>query len=147
MIVVQGLSRCVPTLLSPAPVEYPTILLWTEKPFSSCYFVFTISADLELKSNITDADLRTAGFLLPGGLFERIIGQETAKAGTISLQSVMLYKDMAVLSFGRQRFRLLHCADIHCVRVDVENKNPLGVQQKLADFIRAIIDECMKSVC
>jgi hypothetical protein len=58
----------------------------------------------------------------------------------------MLHKDMAVLSFGRQRFRLVHCADIHCVRVDVEGNNPVGIQQKLQDFIKLIVAECMKSL-
>jgi hypothetical protein len=53
---------------------------------------------------------------------------------------------MATLTFGGQRFRLVNCADIHCVRVDVEGSNPLGIQQKLQDFISRIIDECMKSL-
>jgi hypothetical protein len=141
----------VPTLLAPAPVNDPNIVTWTDAAFSSCYFVFTLSEELGQFATVTDADLKSAGFL-PGGMFERIVGkalswsQDTAVGSTVDMQSVLLHKDVALLSFGRQRFRLVHCADIHCVRVDVEGVNPIGVQQKLHDFISRIIDECMKSL-
>ena len=54
---------------------------------------------------------------------------------------MILHKDLVVLAFGRQRFRLVHCADM-----DIEGSNPIGVQQKLHDFISVIVQECMKSL-
>jgi GTPase SAR1 family protein len=141
----------VPTLLSPAPLSDPNVANWADGPYSSCYFVFTLAEELGQSSTVTEAELKSAGFL-PGGMFERIVGkalswsQDTARGCSIDLQRVMLHKDMAVLAFGRQRFRLVQCADIHCVRLDVEGANPVGIQQKLFDFIKRIIDECMKSL-
>jgi GTPase SAR1 family protein len=141
----------VPTLLSPAPSNDLNVTSWTDAAFSSCYFVFTLSDELSQSSTLTEADLKSAGFL-PGGMFERLVGktlswsQDTAVGHTFDLRSVLLHKDVAVMAFGRQRFRLVHCTDIHCVRVDVEGAHPVGVQQKLQDFILLIIDECMKSL-
>jgi GTPase SAR1 family protein len=141
----------VPTLLSATPTNDLNLLRWTEAPYSSCYFVFTLLEELSQSTTISVSDLRSSGFL-PGGMFERIVGkalswsQDTAKGSGINLQSVLLFKDMATLTFGGQRFRLVNCADIHCVRVDVEGSNPLGIQQKLQDFFSRIIDECMKSL-
>jgi GTPase SAR1 family protein len=141
----------VPTLLAPAAVNDANVVNWTDGAFSSCYFVFTLSAELEGASTVTEAELKSAGFL-PGGMFERIVGkalswsQDTAVGCVFDLQSALLHKDVAVLAFGRQRFRLVHCADIHSMRVDVEGAHPIGVQQKLQDFILSIIAECMKSL-
>jgi hypothetical protein len=137
----------VPTLLAPAPVNDPNIITWTDMAFSSCYFVFTLSEELGQSSTVTDAELKSAGFL-PGGIVGKALSwsQDTAVGSTVDMHSVMLHKDLAVLSFGRQRFRLVHCADVHSVRVDVEGDNPVGIQQKLQDFIKRIIDECMKSL-
>jgi GTPase SAR1 family protein len=141
----------VPTLLTPASPEDAFIVNWTSAEYSTCYFAFTLSPDLGRFSTVTGAELRAAGFL-PGGMFERIVGkalswsQDTSVDAAIDLQSVILHKDVAVLAFGRQRFRLVNCADIHCVRVDVEGAHPIGVQQKLQDFIQRIIGECMKSL-
>jgi GTPase SAR1 family protein len=141
----------VPTLLDTARLDDKRVVLWTNAPFSTCYFVFTLDDELQRSSTVTEAELKSAGFL-PGGMFERIVGkalswsQDTAVGCAFDLQSALLHKDVAVLAFGRQRFRLVHCADIHCVRVDVEGAHPIGVQQKLQDFILRIIDECMKSL-
>jgi GTPase SAR1 family protein len=141
----------VPTLLAPVAVNDANVVNWTDEAFSSCYFVFTLSAELEGASTVTEAELKSAGFL-PGGMFERIVGkalswsQDTAAGCAFDLQSALLHKDVAVLAFGRQRFRLVHCANIHSVRVDVEGAHPIGVQQKLQDFILSIIAECLKSL-
>jgi GTPase SAR1 family protein len=141
----------VPSLLTPASPEDCFIVNWTTAEYSTCYFAFTLSPELGRSSTVTDAELRAAGFL-PGGMFERIVGkalswsQDTSVDAAIDLQRVTLHKDVAVLAFGRQRFRLVNCADIHCVRVDIEGAHPIGVQQKLQDFIQRIIDECMKSL-
>ena len=139
----------VPTLLKPAPLHDANVADWTDLSVASCYFVFTLSEELVQSSTVTEAELKGEGFL-PGGMFERIVGkalswsQDTAAGCTYDLKSALLYKDVAVLAFGRQRFRLVHCVDIHCVRVDVEGSHPIGVQHKLQDFIMRIIDECMK---
>jgi hypothetical protein len=141
----------VPTLLAPAAAGDDNVSNWTDGAFSSCYFVFTLTAELDGSSTVTAAELKRAGFLA-GGMFERIVGkalswsQDTAIGCMFDWQTALLHKDVAVLAFGRQRFRLVHCADIHCVRVDVEGTHPIGVQQKLQDFILSIIAECMKSL-
>jgi hypothetical protein len=141
----------VPTLLAPASPNDPNVTSWTDGVFSSCYFVFTLTEELGLSPTVMETDLKSLGFL-PGGMFERIVGkalswsQDTAVGSSINLQSSLLHKDVALLAFGRQRFRLVHCADIHCVRVDVEGAHPIGVQQKLQDFISRIIGECMMSL-
>ena len=142
----------VPTLLPPASLLDPIVSQWTDQRSSRCYLVFTLAEDLEQSTTLTEADLRSAGFL-PGGMFERIVGkalswsQDTVRGSSINLQSVLLHKDVVVLAFGRQRFRLVHCPDLHCVRVDIEGDNPIGIQQKLLDFACKIIDECMRSLC
>jgi hypothetical protein len=142
----------VPTLLSPASPEDPAVVEWTDRPFMSCYFVFTLHDDLQCSNTLTSAELRTSGFL-PTGMFERLLGkalswsQETTRSGSINVQSVLLHKDLAVLSFGGQRFRFVNCADIHCIRVDVEGCNPLGVVQRLLEFVGKIKDECLKHLC
>jgi hypothetical protein len=141
----------VPTLLATAPHDDPAVLVWTDKPCVTGYFVFTLLDDFADTCTLTAGDLKSSGFL-PGGMFERLMGkalcwsQETARGASLNLQSVLLHKDLAVLSFGGQRFRLVHCADIHCVRVDVEGSNPIGIMQKLLDFIVKVTEECMKSL-
>ena len=141
----------VPTLLSPASLTDHNIINWTDQPYSTCYLVFTLVDDLEMSPNLTEADLHSAGFL-PGGMFERMIGkaiswsQDTARSSNINIQNILLYKDIAILTFGRQRFRLIHCPDLHSIRVDIEGDHPIGIQQKLLSFALKIIDECMKSL-
>jgi hypothetical protein len=91
--------------------------------------VFTLVQQLGTASAVTEADLKESGFL-PGGTFERIMGkalswsQDTAKGSAVNLDSVVLHKNLAIMSFGNQRFRLALCPEIHCVRVDVEGINP-----------------------
>jgi len=140
----------VPTLLSPAPLADLAVANWTDcGTVRSSHIVFTLIEDLHNSSTLSATDLKSSGFL-PGGMFERLVGkalswaQTTTKHACLSLHSVLLYKDVAVLSFGQQRFRLVNCSDIHCVRVDIEGSNPIGVLNKLLDFVNKIIDECMK---
>jgi GTPase SAR1 family protein len=142
----------VPALLTPTPENDPDALHWTDLPCESAHLIFTLSEDkLETAGVIDAADLQRYGFL-PGGMFERVVGkalswsQDTARGGRLNLRSVMLHKDMAVLSFGRQRFRLVHCPDIHCVRVDIDGCHPIGVMQKLLAIVDKIIAECMPSL-
>jgi len=142
----------VPTLLPRARMDDPSIVQWSTAACSSCYFVFTLDEELCSNAIVSESDLKKVGHL-PRGTFERIVGkalswsQRTAKASTLNLQSVILHQDNAVLSFGMQRFRLVLCNDIHCVRIDIEGEHPLAVHQKIMDFIRSIINEFMKCLC
>lgn len=141
----------VPSLLSSVPANSLSAVHWTEQPFSSCFFVFTLSTDLQNSATITAENLKSLGFL-PKILFERLVGkalvksQDASKGSSvdIDMQNVLLCQDVAVLTFGRQRFRLVHCPDIHCVRVDIEGRNPAIVQQRLMDLVAQIIEEGMK---
>jgi GTPase SAR1 family protein len=142
----------VPALLMPTSDSDHDALHWTDLAYESAHLVFTLSIEkLESFGVIETADLQSYGFL-PGGMFERVVGkalswsQDTARGGRLNLRSVVLHKDVAVLSFGRQRFRLVHCPDLHCVRVDIEGSNPIGVLQKLLTIVDKIIDECMPSL-
>eukprot|EP00600_Ochromonadales_sp_CCMP1393_P012408 CAMPEP_0174997026 /NCGR_PEP_ID=MMETSP0005-20121125/723_1 /TAXON_ID=420556 /ORGANISM="Ochromonas sp., Strain CCMP1393" /LENGTH=306 /DNA_ID=CAMNT_0016251503 /DNA_START=19 /DNA_END=939 /DNA_ORIENTATION=+ len=97
----------VPTLLPLLPAEID-MNNWTDNTTSTCFFVFTLSADLSSNSTITQQELRKDGFL-PSGMFERLIGksiswaQSTAKGAAINLHNVMLFKDVSILQFGGRR--------------------------------------------
>jgi hypothetical protein len=140
----------VPALMQPAPTADPHVASWTDAPYLSMYFVFTLSAH-KLQDNpaVLEQDLRSDGFL-PNGMFERIVGkalswsQDTSRGARLNLRGIVLYRNMAIMSFGRQRFRLVHCPSIHSIRVDIEGECPIGVQQKLAAIIDKIMSECMR---
>ena len=150
----EGTSQyLVPSVLSPVPSNDASLLDWTDDAYCSCFFVFTVTADLEHSPALTKADLATHGFL-PTGLFERCVGealswaQSTSNQESFNIEDVaVLHKDLAIMMFGRQRFRLLLCNDINCIKVDIEgSSNPRTVQFRLLSLIKKIIDTCMKNL-
>jgi len=92
-------------------------------PYHTCYFIFSSSKDMENNHIIRLADLRSDGFL-PNGLFERLIGksigwcQLTSKVPQINMD--LLFKDLVILRYGRQRFKLSLLNDLNSIRLDVE---------------------------
>lgn len=141
----------VPALLPRTDPTTPDMREWTNEPYQSCFFVFTASNELGENSVLLQEDVRKEGFL-PAGLFERIIGKAiawciaTTKAGKFNIRNVTLHKELAILSFGSQRFRLTLCPKINSVRVDIEGKNPLVIQGRLYDLMRDVMNECMRSL-
>jgi hypothetical protein len=143
----------VPALLRPVQQQYMSdIRNWTEASsiVNACVFVFSVSKSFRNNSTINMEDLKRDGFL-PSGLFERVIGkavawsQSTSKE-TFHLSDALLFKDVAVLCFGRQRFRLTSYPMLGCMVVDIEGKSPISVHDRLLEQIRSVMSECMQSL-
>ena len=144
----------VPALLPAAPSGMICGAEWgnrNEKDVLTCYMVFSMSASFVSTTAISQNVLRTKGFL-PNGLFERLLGkciawsQKVSVTGCLRLGSMALYKDMALLHFGSQTFRITPLYHLHCIRIDIEGSNPLPVMQRIHEFVLDIIQQCMKSL-
>lgn len=61
----------VPALL---PSNIEASLTWSDRSYSTCYFVFSTNRELESSTTISEGDLHLYGFL-PQGLFERLLGK------------------------------------------------------------------------
>lgn len=111
----------VPSLLSPSSRQHHRQWLDDGAYHKTCYFVFFTSEDL-MKPYIQVTDLKSAGFL-PNGLFERIVGkavewcQLTSNIEQININ--LLFKDLVMLKYGGQRFRLWLLKDLNMIRLDV----------------------------
>lgn len=117
----------------------------------SCYFFFTLIADLEKETMLTKADVTDKGFC-PSGLYARVLGktimwaQETSLDGCWNANDVALFKDVSVLSFGKRCFRLTHVPGLNSLRIDVQGTNPLVIVQKVYEFIEEVLSECMRNL-
>ena len=113
----------VPSLLSSSSNQYKEQWLYDGASYQTCYFVFSSTKDMKKKSIIKLSDLRSDGFL-PNGLFERFLGavvgwcQLTSKVVEINVD--LLFKDLVILRYNRQRFRLSLKQDLSSIRLDVE---------------------------
>ena len=93
-----------------------------------------------------------SGGFLPGGLFERIISkivlwcQSTSRHSTFSYRNIVVHRNMAILNFGRQRFRVVSCPIINSIQVDIEGLNPMAIHHALSNIIDNAIAECFKSL-
>lgn len=123
--------------------------LWTADTFSSCLFAFFPKRNdivLDTRSSISIAELQSLCFL-PSGLFERLLVKTVAWCQTLlgsdfRLSNISLDRTCVTLPFGSQMFRLTLCQDIHCIRLDVEGTNPLGVWRRVRKQIQTILNEC-----
>ena len=113
----------VPSLLSSSSNQYEEQWLYNGASYQTCYFVFSSSEDMKTNRIIQLTDLRSDGFL-PNGLFERLVGnvvrwcQLTSKV--VEIDTDLLFKDLVILRYGRQRFRLSLKQDLSSIRLDVE---------------------------
>jgi hypothetical protein len=113
----------VPSLLSSSFYQYNEQWLDDGALYQTCYFVFSSSEDMKAKCIIQSSDLRSDGFL-PNGLFERLVGkvvgwcQFTSKV--VQIDTDLLFKDLVILRYGRQRFRLSLQQGLNTIRLDVE---------------------------
>ena len=137
----------VPALL---PLSTPEMHIWFEdREYSTCFFVFTATDDLECTALIDSHDLREGGFL-PSGLFERITGKavdwclKTSKISNLTLDVVC--KDIVILRFGSQLFRMHVQSEYHCIRLDVCGENPLIIFNRILEQIQCSIGECMNAL-
>ena len=112
----------VPSLLSSSSNQYKEQWLDDGASYQTCYFVFSYSEDMKTKRIIQSNDLRSDGFL-PNGLFERLIGkvvgwcQFTSKE--VQIDTDLLFKDLVILRYGLQPFRLSLLQDLCLIRLDV----------------------------
>jgi hypothetical protein len=148
----DGVNRyLVPSLLSTVDPTQGEFCQWTDKEFQSCMLVFTVDPSFSANVTIFQGDLRSSGFL-PSGLFERIISklllwcQTTSRYSTFSHRNIVVHRNLAILHFGSQRFRLVACPLVNSIRVDVEGENPLAVHSALVDTVENAISECFKSL-
>jgi GTPase SAR1 family protein len=144
----------VPTLLPATPTggesaaEYCN---WADGPTTACYIVFTLFPELAAMSTISSAELAKQGFL-PNGLFARATGrfvaasQNTVKGSSLQLDRVVLHSDLLVLCFGRQRFRVVECKELNCMRVDIEGRNPNIVLGQLLETLTQVLAESFKAL-
>ena len=113
----------VPSLLSSSSAQFKEQWLEDGASYQSCYLVFSSSEDMGTKGIIQLSDLRSDGFL-PNGLFERLVGkvvgwcQFTSKV--VQINTDLLFKDLVILRYGRQSFRLSLQQDLGLIRLDVE---------------------------
>lgn len=139
----------VPALMSSSSSDDMFAIGWTDQPVSRCFLVFTNSEELSQCTTIAASDLIAEGFL-PNGLFESLLGQAVMWCQQTSLLNVMekqcLFKNMAKLSFGNQRFRIMLLAQWNCVVVDIEGDSPLPVQKRLQELVNRIIVAQMKNL-
>lgn len=111
----------VPSLLSSSSRQHHRQWLVDGAYYQTCFFVFSTSEDL-MKRYIQVTDLKSAGFL-PNGLFERIVGKAVEWCQLTSnieqINTNLLFKDLVLLKYGGQRFRLRLLQDLNMIRLDV----------------------------
>jgi hypothetical protein len=96
---------------------------------SSFYLVFSTSDALSTSQTMDWNDISAYGFIT-NGLFERLIGkavswnQQTID-DSLEINVNDVYKDMAILSYGRQRFMLTNQIERNVIRIDVEGRTLL----------------------
>lgn len=62
------------------------------------------------------------------------------------MNNFLLHQNVAVLTFGSQRFCLKVLEELCVIEVSIEGENPRAVQKRLMEQIEIIIAECMKSL-
>ena len=141
-------SFLIPALLPSAP-EAALTDVWTSQTVSTCYLIFTTKEKLMTSPLITSSDLQSVGFL-PRGLMERFLGraitwcQQTSHVTDI--RTLVLYKDLALLSYGNQRFRIQLLNGLNSIRVEIEGLNPLAIHSRLEEQASKAIAESMRSL-
>jgi hypothetical protein len=116
--------------------------------YSTCLIVFTINASVASRAILRGAELASYGFI-PIGTFERLIGKVLAWSTRTSGDDVAsgnIYKNLLILRFGSQRFRLMILPDLNCIRLDVEGENPLPVYQRVMEMVDSVVKECMSFI-
>ena len=137
----------VPSLLSSSSNQVKEQWLEGGASYQTCYFMFSSSRDMKTKRIIQLSDLLSGGFL-PNGLFERLVGkvvgwcQFTSKLVQIDMD--LLFKDLVILRYGRQSFRLSLQQDLSLIRLDVEGMVRLSFILLYKNiFLRDIIHSCV----
>ena len=137
----------VPSLLQAAPRSF-SLHRTNDNSMHGCYFLFEINGMYENARVIGAKDL-SHGYM-PNGLFELLLCKAVAWCEQTSLLDVFgakcLFKDRAMLQFGRQRFQISMVPRWSCIYLEVEGGSPLAVQRRLLTQIEGIIKDSMKGL-
>ena len=120
------------------------------KNFNSCYFIFCTASGLRNTSrSVSSSQLRNECFL-PRGLMDRLVGKAVKLCHATNMANIhdatLLYQNYAVLSYGRQQFRLVCIPEINCIRLDIEGEYPVPVYDRISNEIVTSMKECMGSL-
>ena len=123
---------------------------WSNNTF---FFFFVISGTFVNSKVMSWGEMEMSGFL-PSSLFQRLIckavnwSQLTTveKSSSSEFSLLEVYKDVAVLRYGSQKFQLTNLVDKNCIRVDVEGLDPNPIYQRLREQLEVLIEECMHSL-
>ena len=111
--------------------------------YNSCYFVFSTATALISTQSIPSLQLRKECFL-PRGLMERLIGKAVKWSQLTNICNIYtaarLYQNYAVLSYGRQQFRLVCFPEINCIRLDIEGEHPLPIYNRIREQIALCVN-------
>jgi hypothetical protein len=112
--------------------------------FTSCIIAFTINTSLQSRDFLLGSELSSYGFI-PIGTFERLIGKVLAWSSRTSqdVTSGTICKNLLILRFGSQRFRLMILPELNSIRLDVEGENPMPVYVRVMEMLDSIVRECM----
>jgi hypothetical protein len=142
----------VPALLKTANPARDELSLEAESnSVESCLYAFTVDPSMSSNIAFRQKDLISNGFM-PRGLFERIISkillwcQTTSRYGKFYHSSTVVRRNMAILHFGSQRFRMVACPKINSIQVDIEGQHPLSVHNGLTECINSAISECFSAL-
>jgi GTPase SAR1 family protein len=138
------------------------------------YFIFTTSKIFEKMSIITYQDINEYSFLPSGfferltckaiswcqgtssssssssfSAYDNNNNDENNHNNTKQIQEwnyedIFLAHNEAILSFGNQRFHLIHHITTNTIQVNIEGQNPHAIHERLLHQIKQIIEECMK---
>jgi tetratricopeptide (TPR) repeat protein/GTPase SAR1 family protein len=151
----------VPVLLKLCPdpaLKSPRYLEWgsREKKVRSAFLFFSSYPLEERKSILSPKYMSDWGFL-PSGLFERLLGRcikhaiSIAKDGLFQniRDSILLYRDLAVMAFGGRIFRIIPQPEINCIRVEIEESlggKPMQVSANIVRFAKEVVESCMRGL-
>eukprot|EP01038_Epipyxis_sp_PR26KG_P009644 gene9644-12984_t len=107
-----------------------------------CYLAFTLqNGDLLHKNVISASDLQKQGFLTKG-IFERIIIKSLQWCQNTSLWNHFhLFRDRAILRFGKQTFQLLLLKSINSIEISITGNDPIAICNRLKDQLDEVLKE------
>ena len=94
--------------------------------------------------------MKVSGFL-PRGFLERLICKvvnwsQVTLSEYADINISQIYKDVAIMRYGGQRFQLSCLMEHNTIKVDVEGEYSVAIYKRLYAQIKVLISECMKSL-
>ena len=114
-----------------------------------CLLVFSCAPALSDRARLRPRDIASSGFL-PRGLFERLICKAVDWSRICTPEDCIvtdaIYRDVAELTFGSQRFRITAVPDLNSVEIRFPAGSPARLHRRLCQLVQQILSECMKSL-